>query len=99
MAIIRNVLYKNNPPPITPAMQAEIDYLKNMSDNEIDLSDAPEELDWSNATRGSFFNKNIHRIKIDDDVAEWLDKKGFAEHFNRFINQLLRQTMQKEQLS
>ena len=46
-----------------------------------------------------FFNKNIHRIKIDDDVAEWLDKKGFAEHFDRFINQLLRQTMQKEQLS
>lgn len=96
MALVRHYVSKDNPPVITPAMQAELDNLKNMQPHEIDLSDAPEELDWSNAVRGFPFGKNFRRIKIDDDVAEWLDKKGVATPFDDFINQILRQTMQNE---
>ena len=43
---------------MTPDQRAEIDVLKAMPDDEIDTSDIPEVVDWSNARRGMF-----HRLK------------------------------------
>ena len=43
---------------LTPEQQSEIDALKAMPDDEIDTSDIPEVVDWSNARRGMF-----HRLK------------------------------------
>ena len=43
---------------LTPEQQAEIDALMAMSEDEIDTSDIPEIVDWSNARRGMF-----HRLK------------------------------------
>ena len=43
---------------LTPEQQAEIDALMAMSEDEIDTSDIPEIVDWSNAKRGMF-----HRLK------------------------------------
>lgn len=43
---------------LTPDQRAEIDALEAMPDDEIDTSDIPEVVDWSNARRGMF-----HRIE------------------------------------
>ncbi len=43
---------------LTPEQQAEIDALMAMSEDEIDTSDIPEIVDWSNARRGMF-----HRLR------------------------------------
>ena len=40
---------------LTPEQQAEIDALMAMSEDEIDTSDIPEIVDWSNARRGMFY--------------------------------------------
>lgn len=43
---------------LTPEQQTGIDALKAMSDDDIDTSDIPEVVDWSNARRGMF-----HRLE------------------------------------
>ena len=40
---------------LTPRQRSQISALKRMSDDQIDTSDVPEVLDWSNVTRGAFY--------------------------------------------
>ena len=40
---------------LTPRQRSQISALKRMPDDQIDTSDIPEVLDWSNATRGAFY--------------------------------------------
>ena len=42
----------------------ELEDLKNMTDEDIDLSDIPEILDWTNAKRGMFYNMNEVNQKL-----------------------------------
>ena len=43
---------------LTDKQRKELEDLKNMSDDDIDFSDIPEILDFSNAKRGLFYNMN-----------------------------------------
>jgi hypothetical protein len=43
---------KGNPEPLTPKLQAELDALAAMPESEIDTTDMPPVIDWSNAVRG-----------------------------------------------
>lgn len=104
MTIIRHVYKRGQKPVMTPQMLAELEALKKMQPHEIDLSDAPEELDWSNARHVDFFaekpfekftqSETVSNVVLDNDILDWLKDKH--SNINQYINQILRQTMQKE---
>ncbi len=80
---------------LTEQQKADLERLRNMPDEEIDTSDAPEILDWSNAKRGMFYRPNKQQItlRLDADVVSW-----FKEHtgddgrgYQADINQVLRE--------
>lgn len=95
MAITRKIYRKDETPVLTAQQLAELEALKNMSDDEIDLSDAPEQLDWSNAVRGRFTHKKVMlRNELDADVLAWLESG--EQDFRTRLNEVLRQAMMKE---
>jgi uncharacterized protein (DUF4415 family) len=62
-------------------------------DEDIDLSDMPEVLDWSKAEIGKFYRppKKPVTMRLDADVLEWL--KGFGRGYQTRVNFLLRHAM------
>ena len=40
---------------LTPRQRAQISALEGLPDDQIDTSEVPETLDWSNAVRGAFY--------------------------------------------
>jgi uncharacterized protein (DUF4415 family) len=62
-------------------------------DEDIDLSEMPERLDWSAATRGMFYRpaKRPVTMRLDEDVLAWL--KGFGRGYQTKANLLLRHAM------
>lgn len=72
----------------------EIRALKRMKDSEIDTTDIPPKLDWSNAVVGKFYRpiKKPVTIRLDTDVEAWLNGKGRG--YQTQINALLRSAME-----
>ncbi len=99
MALVKHTFKKgDSQPPLSPKMLAELEKLQAMSDNDIDLSDAPETLDWSNAVRGNFLKnsqENNTSSVLDKDVFEWLSKQDNHTkiHIHDKINNLVRNMM------
>lgn len=81
---------------LTKRQIRELAALKNMKDEDIDLSDIPEITDWSRAVVGRFYRpiKKSLTIRVDKDVLAWLkaDGKGYQTRINR----LLREAMQSQ---
>ncbi|MBS9780594.1 MAG: toxin-antitoxin system, antitoxin component [Moraxellaceae bacterium] len=84
MSVTRRYFAKGEKPTLTTEQLAEIEALKH---RDIDLSDAPEVTDWSNAVRGRFTRDNY--LKLDDDVLNWVLKNDINP------NEILRQSMKK----
>ena len=76
--------------------QAMLERLAALPDAEIDVSDQPEILDWSNAERGKFYRpvKQSVTMRLDADVLDWF-KSNNAKYQSR-INQVLREFVQQE---
>jgi uncharacterized protein (DUF4415 family) len=66
-------------------------------DEDIDLSDMPEVLDWSGAEMGKFYRppKKSVTIRLDGDIIEWL--KSFGDGYQTRLNLLLRHAMTNSQ--
>jgi uncharacterized protein (DUF4415 family) len=64
-----------------------------MRDEDINLSDMPEIVDWSGADMGKFYRpaKKPVTIRLDEDVLEWL--KGYGKGYQTRANLLLRHAM------
>lgn len=62
-------------------------------DEDIDLSDMPEVVDWSRAEMGKFYRppKKSVTMRLDADVLEWL--KGYGRGYQTRANMLLRHAM------
>ena len=62
-------------------------------DEDIDLTDMPERLDWSGAVVGMFYRpaKRPVTMRLDEDVVAWL--KGFGRGYQTKANLLLRHAM------
>ena len=62
-------------------------------DEDIDLSEMPEVVDWSNAEVGKFYRppKKPVTMRLDADIIEWL--KGFGKGYQTRANLLLRHAM------
>jgi uncharacterized protein (DUF4415 family) len=63
-------------------------------DEEIDLSDLPEVLDWSCAVVGKYYRpiKKSLTIRLDADVLAWLKAQGRG--YQTRINRMLREAME-----
>ena len=65
-----------------------------LPDDQIDTSDIPEVLDWSDARRGVFYRpiKKQVTIRIDADVIDWFKKqtqgrRGYQTDMNRALRE------------
>ena len=78
---------------LTEDQKRDIAVSLNKRDEDIDLSEMPERLDWSAATRGMFYRpaKRPVTMRLDEDVLAWL--KGFGRGYQTKANLLLRHAM------
>ena len=76
-----------NIPPIHEQLAA----LDGMEDNNIDLVDIPEILNWEGAERGKFYRpiKKSVTLRLDADVLEWF--KHHNPKYQSAINAALRE--------
>jgi uncharacterized protein (DUF4415 family) len=72
----------------------ELAALAALCDEEIDLTDLPEVLDWSGAVVGKYYRpiKKSLTIRLDADVLAWLKAQGRG--YQTRINQMLRAAME-----
>lgn len=78
---------------LTEHQKADLERLRNMSDDEIDTSDIPETLDWTGAVRGMFYRpiKDQITLRIDADVLEWFRERAPDGGYQTDINRALRE--------
>lgn len=71
----------------------ELAALAALRDDQIDLTDLPEVLDWSGAVVGKYYRpiKKSLTIRLDADVLAWLKAQGRG--YQTRINLLLRAAM------
>jgi len=78
---------------LTKEQKRDIAAIAAKRDEDIDLSDMPEVLDWSRAEVGKFYRppKKSVTMRLDEDVLEWI--KGFGPGYQTRVNHLLRHAM------
>jgi uncharacterized protein (DUF4415 family) len=78
---------------LTTAQRQNLAAIKKVKDQDIDLSDMPEVLDWSGAEIGKFYRpaKRPVTMRLDEDVIAWL--KSFGRGYQTKANLLLRHAM------
>jgi len=78
---------------LSKAQKQDIAAIRATRDEDIDLSDMPEVVDWSKAEVGKFYRppKKAVTMRLDSDVIEWL--KGFGKGYQTRANLLLRHAM------
>ena len=74
---------------LPPDLQQQIRALEDLADDQIDTTDAPEILDWSDARRGVFYRpvKQQITLRLDADVIAWFkaharDGRGYQTDIN-----------------
>ena len=77
---------------LPPDVQAQLRALEALPDDEIDTTDAPEILDWSDARRGVFYRpvKKQITLRLDADIIAWFkaharDGRGYQTDINRAL--------------
>jgi uncharacterized protein (DUF4415 family) len=80
---------------LTKRQAKEIQALKRLRDEAIDLTDIPPLENWNHAVIGKFYRprKKSLTIRIDADVLAWLRAQG--KGYQTRINALLREAMHK----
>ena len=78
---------------LTKEQKSDIAAIRAMRNEEIDLSDMPEVVDWSGAEVGKFYRppKKPVTIRLDSDVLQWL--RGYGKGYQPRVNLLLRHAM------
>lgn len=58
---------------LPPDVQSQIRALEDLPEDQVDTTDAPEILDWSDARRGVFYRpvKQQITLRIDADIIAW----------------------------
>ena len=86
-----------NGEPISPDMLEQLKQLEAKRDEDIDLTDMPEVLDWSNAVRGRYYRpiKKPYSLRLDEDVVAWFKSRG--DGYQTRINAALRDYVQRHQ--
>lgn len=82
---------------LTPRIMAELEALEKMRDEDIDLRDMPEVIDWSNAERGKFYRpvKQQLTLRLDADVVHWFKSRAKGGGYQTRINEALRRHVEE----
>lgn len=74
-----------------PPIEEQMATMRQKSDNEIDFSDIPEVLDWSEAMRGKFYRpvKEHVTMRLDADILAWFKRNH--PKYQTAINSALRE--------
>ena len=84
-----------------PEREAQMRYLAELPDDQIDTSDIPEITDeqWATARRGAHFRplKTPVTIRLDADVVAWFKETAESGKYQSEINRVLRQYMADKQ--
>ena len=86
-------------PKFSPEVLANLEHIKTIRDEDIDLSEMPEITDWSNAVRGKFYRpvKQQVTLRLDADLVHWFKaKNGGARGYQTQINAALRRYVEDE---
>ena len=91
----------SNLPPLTQNHKAELEALKQSSDEDIDYSDIPSLGDdfWKVAVLNPFYKpkKAATTVRVDVDVLLWLKSNGKeGKGYQTRINAILREAMLKD---
>ena len=80
-------------------VQEELSALDDLAEEDIDTSDIPENVDWSNAVRGKFYRpvKQQITLRIDADVIAWFKAqapqgRGYQTSINQALREHVRQS-------
>ena len=79
-------------------VQSQIRGLEALSDDQIDTTDAPEILDWSDARRGVFYRpvKQQITLRLDADIVAWFKAHARGGRgYQTDINGALREHVQR----
>ena len=83
---------------LPPDVQTQIRTLAAMPDDQIDTTDAPEILDWSDARRGVFYRpvKQQITLRLDADIIAWFKANApGGRGYQTDINGALRDHVQR----
>ena len=83
---------------LTNEQIAEIKALEALPDNQIDTTDIPEVLDWSDGRRGVFYRpvKRQITLRLDADVVTWFRAHAQGGRgYQTAINRALREHVQR----
>ncbi len=79
--------------------QEQIQALEALPDDQIDTTDAPEILDWSDARRGVFYRpvKRQITLRLDTDIVAWFkaharNGRGYQTDINRALREHVQRT-------
>jgi uncharacterized protein (DUF4415 family) len=86
---------KGNAEPLSPELQAELNAISKMADDEIDTIEMPEVTDWSNAVRGAFYRpvKKPLSLRLDADIIDWFQRQGSG--YQTRMNAVLREYVER----
>ena len=84
---------------LPPDVQEQIRTLETLSDDQIDTTEAPEILDWSDARRGVFYRpvKQQITLRLDADIIAWFKSharggRGYQTDINGALREHVRRT-------
>ena len=90
---------KKDIPELPPNVQEQIRALEALPEDEVDTTDAPEILDWSDARRGVFYRpvKQQITLRLDADIIAWFkaqasDGRGYQTHINVALREHVQRT-------
>ena len=85
---------------LPPEVQEQIRALEALPDDQIDTTDAPEILDWSDAMRGVFYRpvKKQITLRLDADIIAWFraharDGRGYQTDINGALRDHVQRTV------
>jgi uncharacterized protein (DUF4415 family) len=89
---------KGHSSSVPPEIQAEIDALAALPEDQVKTDEILEVLDWSNAKRGVFFRpvKQQITLRLDADLLEWFkihhpQGEGYQTSINRALREYVTQ--------
>ena len=91
---------KKNSTELPSDIQAQIQGLEALPEDQIDTTDVPEILDWSDARRGVFYRpvKRQITLSLDADIIAWFkararDGRGYQTDINGALREHVRRTV------
>ena len=84
---------------LTDLQRAELKALAELPDDQVDMSDIPEVLDWSDSRRGALYRpvKRQITLRLDADIIAWFKQNAPGGNgYQTDINRALRNHVQRE---